>query len=92
MYLDSLPGRQGDELWLARAAERLTLPFVQLMQPEVVDLNAPAEGSFRSVLLVSIRKEYPGQAQKVIAGLFGLMPTLLARAIVVLDHEGNGVE
>ncbi|HEY3111720.1 MAG TPA: UbiD family decarboxylase [Chloroflexota bacterium] len=87
IYLDSLPGRQGDELWLGKAAERLTLPFVRLMQPEVVDLNAPAEGSFRSVLLVSIRKQYPGQAQKVIAGLFGLMPTLLARAIVVVDHD-----
>jgi 4-hydroxy-3-polyprenylbenzoate decarboxylase len=87
LFLASVPGRHGDDIWLAKAAERLTLPFVRLMQPEVVDLNAPAEGGFRNVLLVSIRKEYPGQAQKVIAGLFGMMPTLLARAIVVFDHD-----
>jgi 4-hydroxy-3-polyprenylbenzoate decarboxylase len=87
MYLASVPTRGGDELWLAKAAERLTLPFVRLVQPEIVDLNAPTEGGFRNLLIVSIRKEYPGQPQKVIAGLFGLMPTLLAKAILVVDHE-----
>lgn len=83
LYLTSLPGRGGDDTYLARAAERLTLPFVQLLQPEIVDIAMPAEG----LVLVAIRKEYPGQPQKVIAGLLGLMPTMLARAVLVFDHD-----
>jgi len=74
-----------DERWLARASERLFLPLVRLIHPEVVDLAAPTEDGFRGLVLVAIQKEYAGQPQKVIAGLFGMMPTMLARAIVVLD-------
>lgn len=81
----STPGR--DDRWLARAAERLFLPLVRLVQPEVVDLVAPTDDGFRGLVLVQIRKEYPGQPQKVIAGLLGMMPTMLARAIVVVDEH-----
>jgi len=84
----AIPGRAArDELWLGKAAERLLVPFVRLLHPEVVDLSAPVEGGFQNVLLVAIRQSYPGQAHKVIAGLFGLMPTLLAKAIVVVDAD-----
>jgi 4-hydroxy-3-polyprenylbenzoate decarboxylase len=75
----------GDERWLARAGDRLFLPLVRLIHPEVVDLTAPTEDGFRGLVLVALQKEYAGQPQKVIAGLFGMMPTMLARAIVVLD-------
>jgi 4-hydroxy-3-polyprenylbenzoate decarboxylase len=78
-----------DELWLAKAAERLFLPFLRLLQPEVVDISAPVEGGFANLLLVSIRQSYPGQAQKVIAGLYGVMPTLLAKTIVVFDADAD---
>jgi 4-hydroxy-3-polyprenylbenzoate decarboxylase len=78
-------GSGRDERWLARASERLFLPLVRLIHPEVVDLAAPTEDGFRGLVMVAIEKEYAGQPQKVIAGLFGMMPTLLARAIVVLD-------
>jgi 4-hydroxy-3-polyprenylbenzoate decarboxylase len=85
VLLWSTPGR--DERWLTRAAERLFLPMVRLVHGEVVDLAAPVEGGFRGLVLASIRKEYPGQAQKVIAGLLGMMPTMLARAVIVFDEE-----
>ena len=78
----STPGR--DERWLTRAAERLFLPMVRLVHGEVVDLAAPVEGGFRGLVLAAIRKEYPGQSQKVIAGLLGMM---LARGIVVVDED-----
>jgi 4-hydroxy-3-polyprenylbenzoate decarboxylase len=78
-------GSGRDERWLARAGERLFLPLVRLIHPEVVDLAAPTEDGFRGLVLVAVEKEYAGQPQKVIAGLFGMTPTMLARAIVVLD-------
>jgi 4-hydroxy-3-polyprenylbenzoate decarboxylase len=87
MYLDSLPGRQGDELWLAKAAERLTLPFVRLMQPEVVDYHMPAEGGFHNLVFVSIDKQYPGQAYKVMNALWGAGLMSLAKVLVVVDKD-----
>jgi 4-hydroxy-3-polyprenylbenzoate decarboxylase len=81
----STPGRE--QRWLTRAAERLFLPLVRLVHAEVVDIAAPVEGGFRGLVLASIRKEYPGQPQKVIAGLLGMMPTMQARAVIVLDED-----
>lgn len=88
LYVATIGEQHGsDDVWLGKAVERLSLPFIRLMQPEIVDLNAPIDGALRNLLLVSIRKEYPGQAQKVIAGLFGQSPTWTTRAIVVFDAD-----
>ena len=54
--------------------------------PEVVDINMPAEGIFHNLVLVSIKKEYPGHARKVMYGLWGLGLMSLAKTIVVVDH------
>jgi len=55
----------------------------------VVDLHMPAAGVFHNLVIVSIRKRYPGQARKVIFGLWGLGLMMLAKAIVVVDEEIN---
>ena len=65
------------------------MPLIRLMLPEVVDINMPAEGIFHNLVIVSIRKEYPGQAQKVAHGLWGLGLMMLARAIIVVDADVN---
>ena len=70
---------------MGKATERLFLPLVQLFLPEVVDIAMPAPGIFHNLVLVSIRKRYPGQARKVIYGLWGLALLSLAKAIVVVD-------
>ena len=54
--------------------------------PEIADINMPAEGIFHNLVIVSIRKEYPGHAQKVMHALWGLGLMMLAKTIVVLDH------
>lgn len=65
----------------------MLLPALQLTLPEVVDINMPAEGIFHNLVLVSIRKEYPGHARKVMYALWGLGLLMLAKTIVVLDHH-----
>jgi 4-hydroxy-3-polyprenylbenzoate decarboxylase len=57
--------------------------------PEVVDINMPAEGIFHNLVLVSIKKEYPGQARKVMYGLWGMGLMSLAKTIIVVDHFVN---
>jgi len=74
-----------EDYWMGKATERLFLPLVQLFLPEVVDLAMPAPGVFHNLVLVSIRKRFPGHARKVIHGMWGLALLSLAKAIVVVD-------
>ncbi len=75
-----------EDYWMGKATERLFLPLLQLFLPEVVDFSMPAAGVFHNLVLVSIRKRYPGHARKVIFGLWGLALLSLAKAIVVVDE------
>ena len=74
-----------EDYYMGKATERLFLPIIQMALPEVVDINMPAEGVFHNLVIVSIKKEYPGQAQKVMHALWGLGLMMLAKAIVVVD-------
>jgi 4-hydroxy-3-polyprenylbenzoate decarboxylase len=76
-----------EDYWMGKATERLFLPLIRLFLSEVVDINMPAEGVFHNLVLVSIRKRYPGHARKVINGLWGLGLMMLAKAIVVFDED-----
>ena len=74
-----------EDVWMGKATERLFLPLIRLFLPEVRDIAMPAEGIFHNLVLVSIRKRYPGHARKVMYGLWGLGLLMLAKAIVVVD-------
>lgn len=74
-----------EDAWMGKATERLFLPLIQLFLPEVVDIAMPAPGLFHNLVLVSIKKRFPGHARKVIHGLWGLALLSLAKAIVVVD-------
>jgi 4-hydroxy-3-polyprenylbenzoate decarboxylase len=75
-----------EDYWLGKATERLFLPMIRLMLPEIVDMNMPAEGVFHNLVIVSVKKRYPGQARKVMYGLWGLGLLMLAKTIVVVDE------
>jgi len=75
-----------EDYWMGKATERLFLPLLRIFLPEVVDFAMPAPGVFHNLVLVSIKKRYPGHARKVIHGLWGLALLSLAKAIVVVDE------
>ena len=77
-----------EDAWLGKATERIFLPLLQAMLPEVVDMNLPVEGGFHNLAIVSIKKTYPGQAKKVMNALWGLgHMMMLTRALVVVDAD-----
>jgi 4-hydroxy-3-polyprenylbenzoate decarboxylase len=76
-----------EDYWLGKATERLFLPLMQLVVPEIVDVNMPAEGVFHNLVIVSIRKRFPGQARKVMYALWGLMLLSLSKYIWVVDED-----
>ena len=76
-----------EDFFMGKASERLMLPALQMTLPEVVDMNMPAEGIFHNLVVVSIKKEYPGHARKVMYALWGLGLLMLAKTIIVVDHH-----
>ncbi|MEO9170195.1 MAG: menaquinone biosynthesis decarboxylase, partial [Candidatus Baltobacteraceae bacterium] len=77
-----------EDAWLGKATERIFLPLLQMVLPEVVDMNLPVEGGFHNLAIVSIRKTYPGHAKKVMNALWGLgHMMMLTRMLVVVDDD-----
>src|SRR5439155_6867185 len=69
MWPHTIVGRPPmEDYYLGHATERIFLPLLRLTIPEVVDLHMPAEGIFHNLVFVSIDKQYPGQAYKVMNG------------------------
>jgi len=78
-----------EDSFLGKATERIFLPLIKLVLPEIVDLNLPVEGCFHNLAIVSIRKRYPGQAKKVMYALWGMGMLSLTKVILVVDHDVN---
>jgi 4-hydroxy-3-polyprenylbenzoate decarboxylase len=76
-----------EDLYLGKATERIFLPIIKTMLPDMVDYNLPAEGVFHNCALVSVRKRYPGHAKKLMSAIWGLGMLSLTRCIVVVDDD-----
>ncbi|MBI5593979.1 MAG: menaquinone biosynthesis decarboxylase [Deltaproteobacteria bacterium] len=87
VYCATLVGRPPmEDCYLAKATERLFLPLLQTVFPEITDYWLPWEGVFHNIVIVSIKKEYPRHAQKVISGLWGQGQMSFCKAILVVDE------
>lgn len=78
-----------EDFYLGHATERIFLPLLRLTVPEIVDYHMPAYGIFHNLVFVSIDKQYPGQAHKVMNALWGMGLMSLAKLIVVVDRDVN---
>jgi 4-hydroxy-3-polyprenylbenzoate decarboxylase len=87
VYPTTIVGRPPmEDFYLGGATERIFLPLLKLTMPEIVDYHMPAEGIFHNLVFVSIKKEYPGHAFKVMNGLWGQGLMSLAKVLVIVDH------
>src|SRR4051794_18321011 len=80
-----------EDFYMGKAIERIFLPLMRMQLPEVRDICMPAEGIFHNLVLVSIRKSYPGHARKVMHAIWGLGQAMFSKCIVVVD-EGVDVQ
>jgi 4-hydroxy-3-polyprenylbenzoate decarboxylase len=76
-----------EDFYMGQAVGRIFLPLMKLQLPEVRDINMPAEGVFHNLILISIRKSYPGHARKVMHAIWGLGQAMFSKCIVVVDEE-----
>jgi 4-hydroxy-3-polyprenylbenzoate decarboxylase len=75
-----------EDAWLGKATERIFLPAVRMSVPEIVDYDLPVAGAFHNCAIVSIRKSFPGQAQKIMHAVWGLGLLSLTKCVVVVDE------
>lgn len=76
-----------EDFYMGKAVERVFLPLMKLQLPEVRDIAMPAEGVFHNLILVSIKKSYPGHARKVMSAIWGLGQAMFSKVIVVVDDD-----
>ena len=90
IYLTTVVGKPIlEDAFIGKVIERSFLPLIKMFQPEVVDFAMPAAGWFQGIGIISIKKRYPGQAKKVMMGLWGLGQLALTKFFVVVDDDVN---
>jgi len=90
IYLTTIVGKPIlEDAFIGKVIERSFLPLIKMFQPEVVDFSMPAAGWFQGMAIISIKKRYPGQAKKVMMGLWGLGQLALTKIFVVVDEDIN---
>jgi 4-hydroxy-3-polyprenylbenzoate decarboxylase len=90
IYLTTIVGKPIlEDAYIGKVIERSFLPLIKMFQPEVVDFAMPAAGWFQGMAIISIKKMYPGQAKKVMMGLWGLGQLALTKIFVVVDEDVN---
>ena len=88
IYATTIVGKPPmEDGWMGKAVERIFLPLMKLTIPELVDINLPVEGVFHNLMIVSIRKSYPGQARKVMNAIWSLGQAMFTKCILVVDED-----
>lgn len=74
-----------EDCYMAKATERIFLPVLRMIIPELVDMNLPLEGVFHNCAIVSIKAHYPGAAVKAMNSIWGMGQMMYTKLIVVVD-------
>ena len=90
IYLTTIVGRPPmEDAYLGKATERLFLPLLRVTLPEIINMNLPVHGVFHNLAIISIKKEYPAHARKVMHALWGLGQMMFTKALIIVDHDVN---
>jgi 4-hydroxy-3-polyprenylbenzoate decarboxylase len=88
IYATTIVGKPPmEDAYMGKAVERVFLPLMRLTIPELIDINLPIEGVFHNLMIVSIRKSYPGQARKVMNAVWSLGQAMCTKCIIVVDED-----
>ncbi|HEY6339428.1 MAG TPA: UbiD family decarboxylase [Candidatus Sulfotelmatobacter sp.] len=88
IYATTIVGKPPQEdAYMGKAVERIFLPLMKLTIPELVDINLPIEGVFHNLMIVSIRKSYPGQSRKVMNAIWSLGQAMFTKCVIVVDED-----
>jgi 4-hydroxy-3-polyprenylbenzoate decarboxylase len=78
-----------EDYFLGKATERVFLPLLRMIIPDIVDYSLPISGVFHNCAFVKIRKEYPYQARRVMHAIWGAGQMSFTKFIIVVDEQVN---
>jgi 4-hydroxy-3-polyprenylbenzoate decarboxylase len=76
-----------EDFYIGTASVRILFPVLKMTFPEIVDIALPAEGVFHNLVFVSIKKQYPYHAYKIMNGLWGMGQMMFSKIVVVVDSD-----
>jgi len=76
-----------EDYYMGLATERIFLPAVRMFLPEVVDYHLPVFGVFHNYCFVSICKQYPYHARKVMHAIWGVGQLMFSKFVIVVDED-----
>ncbi len=90
IYYGSVTGKPPlEDVVIGKFAERVFLPSIKMLFPEIIDIDLPEYGMFQGIGIVSIKKRFPGHGKKVLLGLMGIGQLALTKIMVVVDEDIN---
>lgn len=88
IYMTTIVGKPPQEDGaMGYAIERMFLPIMKKQFPEIVDMHMPVEGVFHNLMIIAIKKRYPGHARKIMHGIWGLGQAMFTKTILVVDDH-----
>lgn len=88
IYPATIVGRPPmEDCYIGKATERLFLPVIKAMMPEVVDYDLPLEGVFHNCVIFQIRKEFAGQAFRVMNFAWSMGQMMFTKFVIVVDED-----
>jgi 4-hydroxy-3-polyprenylbenzoate decarboxylase len=89
LYLSTHTGRPPDEpSVLGAALNEVFVPLLQRTFPEIVDFYLPPEGCSYRVAIVSMRKQYPGHARRIMFGIWSFLRQFMyTKFVIVVDDD-----
>ncbi len=88
IYPATVVGRPPQEdAYIGKTTERIFLPLLQMIAPDILDIDLPIEGVFHNNVIVKIKKSFPGHARKVMHNIWGTGMMMLSKFIIVVDAD-----
>lgn len=76
-----------EDCYMGKATERIFLPLLRTQLPEVVDMNLPIFGVFHNFAILSIKKQYPWHAKKVMSAVWGMGQMMFTKFVIIVDED-----
>jgi len=90
VYPATIVGRPPmEDYYLGKATERIFLPLLRMIVPDIIDYHLPQFGAFHNCAFVKIRKEYPYHARRVMHAIWGAGQMSFTKFIIVVDEDVN---
>jgi 4-hydroxy-3-polyprenylbenzoate decarboxylase len=90
IYMTTIVGKPPQEdAHIGFGIERMFLPIMKKQFPEIVDMHMPDAGVVHNLMILSIKKRYPGHARKIMHGIWGLGQAMFTKTIVIVDDHIN---